>query len=306
MRNKYIEFGYQGGKESFLLKTIGTDLPITYNINNDDCEWVQIDIIQNSVNITVQPTYDFVDRVCLISLFNSQKQELKLEVKQIGFQGIGLYCEKSLVLYKSYYDTNKYYNFYVTVYGGKTQDIVCQKLKNNIKKVWDNSDMYNDYIIQVPQELSGSFQIKHSEYNNYKKYCKKNNINFDESKVLKNIDIVQITSEEAVGEMVVSIDNVVYKTGDDIRINIDTENDVNMDILSMKYKHQLSRTAYEIVDNRDIDYGMYPQWLNITRNGDTVSFKAKEKNHGVSRCFKLKLTNRTQPHQFIEIFVTQK
>ncbi len=301
---KIIEFEYQGGEENVLLKLSGDMLPITYKLDND-CDWLYINIQHSKIVINVKPTYNFLNRDCLVHIYNSQNNELQLLIKQKGFEGIGLYCEKSVVLYKLYYDTAKYYNFYVTVYGGETQNLVCNELTQYIKQVWDNSDMYNDYIIQVPKELSGNFQIKHSEYDNYKKYCKQNKIKFDESKVLRTIDIVQISSEEAIGEFVIKVGDNIYKTGDKVDVTINNKTTTDIEIVSMEYIHQISRTAYEKVNNTDVDYGEYPYWLNIERENDVIKLKASEKNIGSNRCYKLKLTNRTQPHQFIDINVTQ-
>lgn len=301
---KIIEFEYQGGEENVLLKLSGDMLPITYKLDND-CDWLCINIQYSKIVVNVKPTYNFLNRECLVHIYNSQNNELQLLIKQKGFEGIGLYCEKSVVLYKLYYDTAKYYNFYVTVYGGETQNLVCNELTQYIKQVWDNSDMYNDYIIQVPKELSGNFQIKHSEYDNYKKYCKRNKIKFDESKVLRTIDIVQISSEEAIGEFVIKVGDKIYKTGDKVDVTINNKTTTDIEIVSMEYIHQISRTAYEKVNNTDVDYGEYPYWLNIERENDIIKLKANEKNIGSNRCYKLKLTNRTQPHQFIDINVTQ-
>jgi hypothetical protein len=272
---------------------------------DNDCDWLCINIQHSKIVVNVKPTYTFLNRECLVHIYNSQNNELQLLIKQKGFEGIGLYCEKSVVLYKLYYDTAKYYNFYVTVYGGETQNLVCNELTQYIKQVWDNSDMYNDYIIQVPKELSGNFQIKHSEYDNYKKYCKRNKIKFDESKVLRTIDIVQISSEEAIGEFVIKVGDKIYKTGDKVDVTINNKTTTDIEIVSMEYIHQISRTAYEKVNNTDVDYGEYPYWLNIERENDVIKLKASEKNIGGNRCYKLKLTNRTQPHQFIDINVTQ-
>lgn len=302
---KILNFKYGGGTEEITLNVMPYALPITYRFDNTT-EWVTIDIDFTKVTFTVKPTFDYKSRTSNITLLNSVGSEIPITIIQSGYEGIGLECDNNVVLHHSYYDMSNNYNFYVTVYGGQTQELKCGKLQNYIEKVWDNSDMYNTFIIKIPDGLNGKYLLKHSEYSNYKKYCKSCGIDFDEKKVAREINIVQISENDTVGNMCLKYNGNIYETRSEIPVTISSEKDSIIQIISTEYYHQISRTKYEIIDNKEVDLSECPMWISSKIDNNSIILKATEINRLTPRLCKLRVTNRTNSHQYVDLLIKQE
>lgn len=302
---KEIVFGYKGGREELKLNVNPLALPITFEIC-DNPKWVMLKVENNILTVDAAQTYDYRPRECRIELTNAFGTKLTAMVRQEGFEGIDLQCDKMAVLHHSYFDVSPSYNFYVTVYGGNTQELVCKKLKEYITKVWDNSDMYNDFIIKIPRGLSGTYTIKHSEYSNYKKYCKENGIRFDESKVKREIEIVQITEADNIGDMVLEYDGTRYGIGEVVPVTIKYGEQSEIDVISTRYMHQISYTKYEVIDTKQVSCEKTPDWINVWYGEGKIILAAPFKNNFSDRTFRMRVTNKTNSHQYIVVEVKQK
>lgn len=300
-----IFFKYPGGDETITFNVNANTIPLRYEINKES-DWINVDIQFDTLSIHVAPTYDYKSRKETISVFDSNNNQIDLIVTQEGFDGIDLQCDKRVVLHHSYFDMSEYYNFYVTVYGGKTQELVCKQIQTQINKVWDNSDMYNDFIIKIPKGLSGMFTIKHSEYTNYKKYCKEHNIKFEENKVKRVIEIVQINEEDTIGEMIIDYNGVEYNTRSIIPVIITNDTPITLNVISTKYAHPISRTKYEIIDTKQVDVNKTPSWLSVKVNDEKINIEATNRNTFGDRVYRMKVTNRTNSHQFLFVDIKQK
>lgn len=305
MLKKDINFTHKGGTEVVKLIVSPTLLPLRYELN-DKIEWINIDIQYNSITVKVLPTFDFNNRECELKILNNNNQEVILNIKQEGFKEIEIHCDNSLVLHHSYFSKHKKYGFYVSVYGGKNQNLICNELQDKIVKVWDNSDMYNDFIIRVSKELSGKFTLYHSEYDEYKKYCQENSIYFDESKVKKEIEIMQISEEDTIGEMIIKYGKKKYKTKDNIIINIKHGEEIELKIVDMFYKRQLSLKKYEVITNKDVDLTLTPDWLNAKIEGEIIKISTTGVNKFSNRSCSFRINNKNNQHQYITVNILQE
>lgn len=304
-KHKTITFKYTGGQESITLNVMPYALPVTYVIDTN-VSWLEINVEFTKVTFIASPTFDYVPRSAVVKLVNNAGSEIIVEVKQEGYDGIGLECDNNVVLTDSYFHMNEYYNFYITVYGGETQELVCNKLKPNIEKVWDNSDMYNTFIIKIPKNLNGKYRIKHSEYSKYKKYCQETGIPFDETKVMRDINIIHISENDIVGKMRLEYKDIIYETRSEIPVTVTSKNETEINIISTEYYHQISRTKYEIIDNKEVDLQNYPHWLSVRLENNRIILKANESNKLSPRIIDIRVTNRTNPHQYIDLLIKQE
>lgn len=300
-----ISFEFSGGTKTVTLQTRANDLPLRSEISKQ-CEWLKIAVEFDMVSIQAQPTYDYKERSAVIHVYNSFDNCVDIRVKQNGFSGIGIKCDSTIVLKDSYFDNYKYYNYYISIYGGNTQNVVCNALKNHITQVWDNSAMFNDYIIKIPRGLSGKYTLKHSEYTNYKKYCKEKHIQFDEEKVKREIEIIQLTNEDMIGTMMVTYNGTEYNTFDTIPINAKYGKDTIIDIVSTSYIKQVTPIKHIVVENSGVGIMESPSWLNIEIISNTIHITPKERNNLTTRYFKLKVYNQTNPNQFINLDLKQE
>jgi hypothetical protein len=303
-KTKDINFTHKGGVEVVTFNALPNVLPLTYKLS-EDITWLHIKLENNVIVIECDITYDYNNREVLIEILNNKGNKVFLNVKQQGFNDINIRCDSTLVLRTHYFLKHNFYKFYVTIYGGATQDLICEDIQDNIIKVWDNSNMYNDFLINICENLSGVFTLKHSEYDNYKEYCLKNNIFFDEKRVKRDIEIVQITDDDALGEMVLKYDNKIYNRGDIIPVNITYNNVSIIEIEKMVYTKQVSLKKYEVVTDKNVDYSNVPDWIEIKKLDDKLYISATKTNNYTPRVFRLRLTNSTNPHQYIYLDIKQ-
>ena len=301
---KKILFDYVGGERKVQLDIMNFRLPFT--ISHELMNWFDVKINCDIVIIAVKPIYDFVDREFDLVLCDANNKEYPIHIKQNGFKGLELYCNSSLVLNNNFFKTSHFYNFYVTVYGGKTQKLVCDKLEKYIDQVWDNSDMYNDFVIRVPEGVVGKFILKHSDYDEYKKYCKDNGVFFDESKVKKEITITQLDMEDKIGYIILKIGDTIYHGFKEINLPIVYTKPIKIKILSTKFLKEKSKSEYEVRNEKEVDWGWYPPWLDVRREGDYIIIKATEKNNSCDRSYALELSNHWNLWQKTKLIIYQK
>lgn len=305
MITKNIYFDYNGGTEAVVLNVNPSALPISVDYNN--AEWINVDINLDNIKVNVGTTYDYADRQEDVHIFNANGNELILNVYQSGYEGISINCDEQVVLSDSYYSMSNQYGVYVTVYGGKNQEVTCKELKPYIRKVWDNSDEYNDFVINIPKGLSGEFVLQHAEYSRYRSYCKEHGIPFQDSKVKRKLNIVQITEKDKIGTMVIAINGIQYSSSpNEPIIIIKYGEDMIIDVVSTKYIHQISNTKYEVIDGMDVDITYMPSWIKVERDGNKIILSARDKVTLTNRKCKLRLTNKTNSHQFIDLIIEQK
>lgn len=299
---KTVEFDYKGGEYTQKLSIRGENLPWRYECSED---WVKITAGSAQLSFIVEPTYDFLMREANIDIFDKFNNKLTLKVVQTGYTDLRIECPSSIVLYHSYYDLNDVFNVYLTIYGGSRQEPSCKPLQPYITKVWDNSELYNDFVIRVPKYLDGSFTIEHMDARQFRKYCKEHHIEYDNSQLRKTITIKQLTTEDVVGKMVIMINGVRYCSGDPCEIEINDKEEKRINIISTKFIRLISNTAYEEIDNKNVEATKMARWVECTNKPGAIMVKANEPNMLSPRQSMIRLVNSDNPHQFLDILVKQ-
>jgi predicted transcriptional regulator len=303
MNKKIINFDYKGGEHTQKININGENLPWRYE---NDSTWLKITQTSNSLIIYVEPTYDFETRKTTINIFDKFNNQLILIVEQTGYQDLEIICTPTIIIYENYYQMYDNFKSYITIYGGSNQEITCPELNNYITKVWDNSALYNDFVLTIPNTLQGTYNIKHKDFQRYKTFCKKNNIPFNTDKLSKDINIIQIKTQDIIGNCIIKINNQEYKNGDKYNINIEYNNPITIDIIKTEFTHIKSHTEYEIINNMELVAGFTPYWLNITTKNKQIILSTTEKNNFSDRQVLIRLSNPLQPHQYIELNITQE
>lgn len=302
MMTKTIEFDYKGGEYTQKIAISGDNLPWRYNCTDT---WIKVATSPTLLKIEVYPTYDFKKRESNIEIFDKFDNKIVLHVVQNGYTDLRVECPKSIVLYHTYYDTSDFFNVYLTIYGGSRQEPSCNALKPYITKVWDNSNVYNDFIIRVPKTLSGEYTIEHMDARAFRKYCKENGISYDNSSLKKTLTITQLSTKDVIGEMVINIDDVEYRSGDECVIEINEKEYKQIKIISTRFIRLKSHTEYEVVDTCNVDITKMTRWIECINESGNICMRAKETNMLSPRQCAIRLVNNDNPHQFIDITVVQ-
>lgn len=304
MVSKTIKFDYTGGTYTQNFNIRGTNLPWTYEC---DSTWIGLTPSASSITIDVRNIYTFETRTGVVKVFDKFRNEIDLIVEQSGYYDLSVEAPETVVLYQNYYDEHQTYDIYATVYGGSTQGLVCRKLGKYTQKLWDNSNMYNDYIIRIPQTLKGNFVLKHSDCESFKKFCKETGMEYPKEKLERHLSIVQVTNEDVVGEMVIKCnDNTYTNHTDDIEIDVSYNKPTVIDVVSTTFMQVLSMTSYSIINNSDVIVPITPIWVDATVSEKKIILKCNEINRFIDRYGMIKIENTDNPRQSITIKIKQK
>ena len=304
MTSKKITFDYNGGEYTQNLKIRGTNLPWRYECNDD---WILVTTAATTITVYVRSIYDFATRTGVVKVFDKYNNELDLIVEQTGYYDLSIEMPSDVVLYANYYDENPTYDVYITVYGGPLQYVDCKELEEYTQKVWDNSDMYNDFMVRIPQTLSGEFIVKHSDCEQFKEFCEKNSMIYPKDQLEKKLNIVQVSSDDVIGEMVIDINGEEYTNKSDIfEIEVSSTSSLNINIVSTKFVVVESKTKYKIVRNSDVIIPIAPRWLDVIYKSNKIVLKCNEKNNFADRYSEIMLQNKDNSRQTIRIQIKQK
>lgn len=293
-----------GGQKTQNFKIRGTNLPWTY-----ECEdgWIAIKSGATSLTMDVRTIYDFNPRVGAIKVFDRFRNEIDLTVEQTGYYDLSVEMPTTVVLYEGYYDDNDTYDVYLTVYGGPSQMIDCKELKPYIQKVWDNSDMYNDFLLRIPKTLAGTFKIKHSDADEFRVFCKENNINYPKDEMEKKLTIVQVGENDVIGEMIIEYGGERYTNRDETKqIDVCYDKPYEIEVISNTFTTVLSKTEYKVTDNSPVEISVSPDWLDIKKLGNKFILQCKRQNMFADRYSMIKLVNSLNPRQYITINLRQE
>ena len=304
MTTKEIKFDYNGGEYTQNFNIRGTNLPWTYEC---DCPWLYITTASSSLTFKVDKTYDFQTRTATIKVFDKFRNEIDLIVEQTGYYDLSIECPTSVVLYETYYDENETYDVYVSVYGGPTQEVGCKKITPYLNKVWDNSDMYNDFILRIPKSLSGDFNIKHSDWKKFKDFCKASDMDYPKDNMEKKLSIIQISKEDVVGEMVLECNGETFTNkSEQVTLEVTSSNTLEIKVVSAEFVTIKSRTEYEVNKSRDVKITSSPVWLDTTIIGNKIILKCNEFNSFNDRLGAVVIENVNNVGQYAKIMIKQK
>ena len=304
MTSNKITFGCNGGEYTQKLKIRGTNLPWRYECADD---WILVSASATAITVNVRPIYGFETRTGTVRVYDKYNNELDLVVEQTGYYDLSIEMPSDVVLYENYYKDNDSYDIYVTVYGGPSQYVDCKELEPYIQKVWDNSDMYNDFMVRIPQTLSGEFVVKHSDSEEFERFCEETGIEYHKDQLEKKLNIVQITADDVIGEMVIEVNGEVYTNKSDIfEIEMSCDKSVEIKVVSTKFVVVESKTKYSVVTNSDVVVPETPRWLDVVYTKGKIMLKCNEKNNFADRYSEIRLENKDNPRQMMRIQVKQK
>lgn len=304
MTSKIIKFDYNGGEYTQNLKIVGTNLPWRYECDND---WIFVSTAATTITVYVRPIYDFETRTGIVRVYDKFNNELDLIVEQTGYYDLSIEIPSNVVLYETYYDNNQTYDVYVTVYGGPVQYVDCGDLSGYIEKVWDNSEMYNDFMVRIPKDLKGDFIVKHSDWAKFKEFCDKMGMEYPKEQLEKKINIVQVSIDDVIGEMVVEVNGEEYTNKSDVfELEVNSFKSVDINIKSTKFTVVESRTSYRVVRNSEVIVPVTPYWLDVKYSPGKIFLKCNERNNFDDRYTEIMLQNSDNSKQKIIIQLKQK
>lgn len=304
MVTKTVKFDYTGGKYTQNLNVRGTNLPWRYEC---DADWIIISTGGTSINIEVGAIYDFNTRTGTIRIFDKFNNEIDLVVEQTGYYDLSVEMPADIVLFNTYYDENDTYDVYLTVYGGPTQMIDCKELEPYIQKVWDNSDMYNDFVLRIPKGLEGEFTVKHSDCNGFEEFCKTTGVEYPKSGTEKKLTIKQLSPEDTIGKMVISIDGKEYTNNSEtVELEVSSETAVRIWMVSNEFIIMNSKTSYSVVKNAPFNVQSVPNWVDMSVKDNRITLKCNEKNNFNDRYTQIKIENSQNKNQYIMVRLKQK
>jgi len=304
MTSKKITFDYNGGEYTQDLKIRGTNLPWKYECNDS---WILVSTAATAITVYVRPIYDFNSRIGVVKIYDKYNNELDLIVEQTGYYDLSIEMPTDVVLYQNYYEENSSYDVYVTVYGGPLQYVDCKELEPYTQKVWDNSDMYNDFMVRIPQTLSGKFTVKHSDCEKFETFCKEHGMEYPKDQLEKKLNIVQVTADDVIGEMAININGEEYTNKSGIfEIEVGYDKPVEINIVSTKFIVVESKTKYRIVRGSDVIIPTYPLWLDVKYKTNKIVLQCSEKNNFADRYSEIMLQNKDNSRQTIRIQIKQK
>ena len=304
MTSKKITFDYNGGEYTQNLKIRGTNLPWRYECNDD---WILVTKTATTITVYVRPIYDFDTRTGTVKVYDKYNNELDLVVEQTGYYDLSIEMPTDVVLSYNYYKENDSYDVYITVYGGPLQYVDCKELEPYTQKVWDNSDMYNDFMVRIPQSLSGEFIIKHSDCEKFKEFCEEHGMEYPKDQLEKKLNIVQVSADDVIGEMVIEINGEEYTNKSDIfEVEVSYDKPVNINIVSTKFIVVESKTKYRVIKNSDVIIQTVPRWLDAKYKPDKIELRCTEVNNFTDRYSEIMLQNKDNPRQTIRMQIKQK
>lgn len=304
MKSKIINFDYTGGEKTQNFNIRGTNLPWSYECEDD---WIGIKTGATSLNMDVRTIYDFNTRSGLVKVFDRFRNELDLIIQQTGYQDLSIEMPTKVVLYEDYYENNDTYDVYLTVYGGPQQMVDCEKLQPYIEKVWDNSNMYNDFLLRIPKTLEGTFTVRHSDAKSFMKFCQENGLKYPKEQMEKKLTIAQITKADVIGEMIIEYNGERYTNNDEIKqIDVCYDKPFEIEVISNKFTSVISKTEYKIVENSPVEITVFPDWLDVKKVGRKFTLQCKQQNMFADRYSMIKLVNTENINQYITINIKQE
>lgn len=304
MVTKTINFSYTGGRYTQNFSIRGTNLPWRYECG---CDWILVSAGATSLTVEVGAIYGFSGRTGTVRVFDKFGNEIDLVVEQSGYTDLSVEMPSDIVLYQDYYTENETYDVYVTVYGGPTQEVECAPLEPYAEKVWDNSDMYNDFVLRIPSTLKGEFDVKHSDASAFSDFCAEHGLDYPKEKLEKKLNIVQIAPEDVVGTMVVEYGGKEYtNNGEVVEVEVSSANPVTVKIISTEFVTVLSKTEYSVVRNSPVEVQSKPNWLEVSVKDGEISLVCNERNRFSDRYSSIMLVNSQNKRQNITVRLKQK
>lgn len=298
-----INFKYSGGKKTVSISTTAPN--ISYRvIPSEYTDWFTYTIGITSLTISVSDNASYIRRTCTLTLTDDNYNSDYIEISQDGYNNLLMDISTYVVIPYTYYADKKTYDLPIRVYGGDGNFITDDTISGKIEKVFNDSNLYNDYMFHIDKETNGRFTFKHSNRDEYMKYCKENGIPYDDSKLLKHVIVRNIPKEVMDGYTVFSYLGMEYINNlpPVITINHITPTTVNID-----YNCYFTKDM-ELVENSDFIIDAPNDWVKSIYDvaDKKIYLKAINQNRLTDRRGTITVRNRYNPKQTYSATIIQK
>lgn len=191
---KSIKFKYSGGNETVSITTTASN--VSYKVvPSEHCDWFTYSIGATSLTVTAGENPSYMERMCRLTVIDDNGNSDYIDISQEGYTNLLIDLSVYVVIPYTHYADSETYDLPIRIYGGSGNFITDNVISDKIERVFDDSDLYNDYIFHIDKETNGRFTFKHSDMDEYIEYCKDNNIPYDTSKLLKQVVVRNIPKE---------------------------------------------------------------------------------------------------------------
>jgi hypothetical protein len=298
-----INFKYSGGKKTVSISTTAPNFSYRV-IPSEYTDWFTYTIGITSLTISVSENASYIRRTSRLALMDDNGNSDYIDISQDGYNNLLIDISTYVVIPYTYYAGKKNYDLPIRVYGGDGNFITDDTISGKIEKVFDDSNLYNDYIFHIDKQTNGRFTFKHANRDEYIKYCNENGIPYDDSKLLKHVIVRNIPKEVMDGYTVFSYLGMEYinKIPPVITINPTTPTTINVD-----YNCYFTKDM-ELVEDSDFIIDAPNDWVKSIYDvaDKKIYLKAINQNRLTDRRGTITVRNRYNPKQTYSATIIQK
>lgn len=298
-----INFKYSGGNKTVSISTTAPN--ISYRvIPSEYTDWFTYTIGITSLTISVGENASYIRRTSRLTLMDDNGNSDYIDISQDGYNNLLMDISTYVVIPYTYYADKKTYNLPIRVYGGDGNFITDDTISDKIEKVFDDSNLYNDYIFHIDKETNGTFTFKHSDMDEYIEYCKDNNIPYDSLKLLKQVVVRNIPKEIMDGYTVFSYLGQEYI---DNLPSIITVNHIVPTTITIDYSCFFTKDM-NFVETSDFIIDAPSDWVKsfFDETDKKIYLKAANENKLTDRRGTITVRNRYNPKQTYSATIIQK
>ena len=302
--SKQVEFGYDGGESVLRLGTRGSALPITASC---ECDWLEVTVSETVVVIKAIPNYGLADREGLVYVSDRFGNSVAVGVLQHGYADLRVECMDEVAIPYTYYSEHDTYDLYITVYGGPTKSAKVKGLAKSVDEVWKLSDIYCDYMLRIPGDVSGTFTVTHGDLAEYREYCESHGIECDESRLKRKLKITQVTQEDMTGELKLSVISEGGSGGEfSGELVLSGTEPAYIHVAKCEYARVSDSMAAETVSEKDVHVDCQCDWLVCACSDGVVTVRATGRNpYANERRARIKLSSPSNPILFKVVDIVQ-
>lgn len=302
--DKTIEFGYEGGEYEQKMKVRSENLPIKADC---DSEWLSAYVKLPYVTIKAAPNYGIGGRCGFVALSDRFGNKIAIAVNEGWFSDVRIECPEEINIPYTYYDTHDTYDIYVTVYGGPTKAFKTKGLTKMTQMVWNISDTYRDYIVRIPQSVSGNFTFTHKDAAEYEEYCNDNGIEYNENAVKKKVRIRQIGESDTNGEIEISVCGKTASLGNPCEAPIEFGSSVCAEVVKCSYVTVTNEGSVSETTEDTLSVSGVPDWMTWKYVPGGIEFSALSSNPFANeKRADIKLSSPSNPRLFAIVTLVQK
>lgn len=297
-----LNFKYYGGEEKvFVSTTSSTGIPKVLPIG--DCTWLTCKPTISYLHITVQPNASYEDRACKIKIPAGYNKYDYVEVKQEGYRNMLVDLAPYVIVPYTFYLNYDYFELPIRVYGGSGTFIADAEAAENTVQVYDSSDFYNDYIMYIPKGTDATYIFEHADRTAYIQYCKDNGLEYDESKLVKEVVVKYLDESSIEGFVTFGYNGEDYINNLPPKIVI---NNSDTEEIEIKFGYYVD-SNFNVVENSKYNVSVDVPWVTLYYDDDEkkIYLTAASENLLGERSCLLTVVNRFNPKQSYSTVITQ-